>query len=50
MMMPNHRRALRLKGYDYAQAGAYFVTICEGGHEGRLYVTKIEMVRHRARS
>jgi REP element-mobilizing transposase RayT len=22
------RRALRLKGYDYAQAGAYFVTIC----------------------
>ncbi len=23
-----HRRSLRLKGYDYAQAGAYFVTIC----------------------
>ncbi len=22
------RRSLRLKGYDYAQAGAYFVTIC----------------------
>jgi putative transposase len=22
------RRALRLKGYDYAQAGAYFVTVC----------------------
>jgi REP element-mobilizing transposase RayT len=24
----HHRRSLRLKGYDYAQAGAYFVTIC----------------------
>lgn len=23
-----HRRSLRLQGYDYAQAGAYFVTIC----------------------
>ncbi len=31
-MSPNfdhhHRRSLRLKGYDYTQAGAYFVTIC----------------------
>ncbi|WP_156782232.1 hypothetical protein [Acidihalobacter aeolianus] len=24
----HHRRSLRLKDYDYAQAGAYFVTIC----------------------
>ncbi len=24
----HHRRSVRLKGYDYAQAGAYFVTIC----------------------
>lgn len=24
----HRRRSLRLKGYDYAQAGAYFVTIC----------------------
>jgi len=23
-----HRRSIRLKGYDYTQAGAYFVTIC----------------------
>ena len=23
-----HRRSIRLKGYDYSQAGAYFVTIC----------------------
>lgn len=22
-----HRRSIRLKGYDYSQAGAYFVTI-----------------------
>ncbi|MDD3554241.1 MAG: transposase [Deltaproteobacteria bacterium] len=25
------RRSIRLKGYDYAQAGAYFVTICTQG-------------------
>jgi putative transposase len=24
----HHRRSLRLKGYDYSMAGAYFVTIC----------------------
>jgi REP element-mobilizing transposase RayT len=24
----HHRRSVRLKGYDYAQGGAYFVTIC----------------------
>jgi len=24
----HHRRSTRLQGYDYAQAGAYFVTIC----------------------
>ena len=23
-----HRRSIRLKGYDYTQAGAYFVTVC----------------------
>ena len=23
-----HRRCLRLKGYDYSQAGMYFITIC----------------------
>ena len=27
---PNHhnRRSIRLRGYDYSQAGAYFITIC----------------------
>ena len=27
-MYVHDRRSLRLDGYDYAQAGAYFVTIC----------------------
>ncbi len=29
----HHRRSIRLKGYDYTQAGAYFVTICTQGKE-----------------
>jgi len=29
----HHRRSIRLKGYDYTQAGAYFVTICTQGRE-----------------
>jgi hypothetical protein len=24
----HHRRSIRLKGYDYGQVGAYFVTVC----------------------
>ncbi|KFI20472.1 hypothetical protein IB75_02855, partial [Nitrosococcus oceani C-27] len=24
----HHRRSIRLQGYDYDQAGAYFVTVC----------------------
>jgi putative transposase len=24
----HHRRSIRLKGYDYKQAGAYFITVC----------------------
>ena len=28
----HHRRSIRLKGYDYGQPGAYFVTICTQGH------------------
>jgi putative transposase len=27
----HHRRSIRLKGHDYAQAGMYFVTICTEG-------------------
>jgi hypothetical protein len=29
----HHRRSVRLKGYDYTWAGAYFVTICTWGRE-----------------
>jgi hypothetical protein len=29
----HHRHSIRLKEYDYAQAGAYFVTICTKGRE-----------------
>jgi putative transposase len=29
----HHRRSIRLPGYDYASAGAYFVTICVRGGE-----------------
>ncbi len=29
----HHRRSIRLPGYDYAQPGAYFVTICAYGGE-----------------
>jgi putative transposase len=28
----HHRRSIRLKGYDYSQAGVYFVTICVKDH------------------
>ena len=27
----HHRRSIRLRGYDYTQSGAYFVTICTQG-------------------
>ena len=35
MHSPNidHRRSIRLKGYDYSQCGAYFVTICTQNRE-----------------
>lgn len=29
----HHRRSIRLQGYDYSQAGAYFITICVQGRE-----------------
>ncbi|WP_420629541.1 transposase [Candidatus Leptofilum sp.] len=32
----HHRRSIRLKGYDYSSAGAYFVTICVKGGESVL--------------
>ena len=32
-MYAHDRRSLRLKGYDYAQAGAYFITVCTQNRE-----------------
>ena len=32
----HHRRSIRLKGYDYSLAGAYFVTICMHQKECQL--------------
>lgn len=32
----HHRRTIRLQGYDYSQAGAYFLTICTH-HRERLF-------------
>lgn len=32
----HRRRSIRLKGYDYSQKGAYFVTICAHNRE-RLF-------------
>ena len=29
----HHRRSIRLKKYDYTQAGAYFITICTHNRE-----------------
>jgi putative transposase len=29
----HQRRSIRLKGYDYSQAGAYFITVCTHNHE-----------------
>jgi len=29
----HHRRSIRLRGYDYTDTGAYFVTICAQGRE-----------------
>lgn len=29
----HHRRSIRLKGYDYAQAGVYFITLCTHNRE-----------------
>jgi putative transposase len=44
-----HRRSTRLRNYDYAQAGAYFLTLCSYNREclfasidqGRIHLSKI---------
>lgn len=32
----HHRRSIRLKGYDYSQSGAYFITICTQNREHKF--------------
>ncbi len=32
----HHRHSIRLKGYDYSQAGLYFITICCEDREYRF--------------
>jgi putative transposase len=52
----HHRRSIRLKGYDYSQMGAYYVTIVTQGREylfgevmnGKMYVNEYgEVVQKR---
>src|SRR5438445_12726107 len=33
MVNIGHRKSIRLKGYDYSQHGAYFITICTQNRE-----------------
>ncbi len=41
----HHRRSIRLKGYDYSQNGAYFLTVCTHNRECLLgEITDGEMV------
>ena len=40
----HHRRSLRLKGYDYSQPGAYFVTICLQGREPYLEISEVRHI------
>ncbi len=45
----HHRRSLRLKGYNYADAGAYFVTICTRDKEclfGEVVDGEMRLNRH----
>jgi hypothetical protein len=42
----HHRRSIRLPGYDYAQEGWYFVTVCTQGHVclfGRVAGADVEL-------
>ncbi len=42
----HHRRSIRLRGYDYSQAGAYFVTVCTQNREclfGNIVASKMQL-------
>ena len=36
LILPQRRKSIRLKGYDYSQAGLYFITICIQNRENLL--------------
>jgi REP element-mobilizing transposase RayT len=42
--MKYHRRSIRLRGYDYSQPGAYFVTICLYGREPYLEMPAVRAI------
>jgi REP element-mobilizing transposase RayT len=52
--LKHNRRSIRLKGYDYSQAGAYFVTICTHGMQhlfgeiinGEMYFNEIGQIAY----
>ena len=47
--IPHHRRSIRLHGYDYTQAGVYFITLCTQNRE-HLFgeIVNGEMLMHDA--
>jgi REP element-mobilizing transposase RayT len=42
----HHRRSIRLKGYDYSRAGAYFITLCIQQRECLLGEVADRILRH----
>ncbi len=44
----HHRRSIRFQGFDYAQPGTYFVTICTHGRELSLIEHAVQDVVQRA--
>ena len=40
----HRRRSIRLKGYDYSQAGLYFITICCQNRTCMLAISKTEKI------
>ena len=45
----HHRRSIRLKGYDYTQNGAYFVTICTWQRQslfGAIVSSQMQLTRY----
>jgi REP element-mobilizing transposase RayT len=42
----HHRRSIRLRGYDYSRAGAYFVTICVHDRRPILGTVEEDRVAH----